>query len=725
MTLLVCSIWVDDASSLGRQADQAWADGAEAVELRLDTFDGEPADLADYLRRHPQRTWIVTCRSAEEGGHFRGDTAERVSRLLAAARGTNAFIDFEYADWRRSSNIRQKVLLAAAPTDTAGGNATVASAAETDAPAGPSGARTVAPRLILSAHVLAGVPADAMGLAERMQREPVRAAKLAYAADDAFDALPALDLVHAHGFRVCVIAMGEAGACTRVLARKLGAFAGYAALEADAPTAPGQLCLRDMIGLYRWPAIDTGTQVYGLVGDPVAHSVSPLLFNRWFGRAGRNAVYLPFRVPGGAGSLARFLDALRHRPWLDVGGLSVTLPHKAAALEYAGSGADRAAAGAGAANTLVFRKGEVRGFNTDRHAAVDSLVAALGGDRRDLAGLPVDVLGAGGAARAVIAGLTDFGARITVFARSPGSAAALAETFACRAEPWEHRARRAGQVLINSTSVGMWPRVEASPLPDHALAGCRLVFDLVYAPLQTRLLRDAAGAGAHTLNGLDMLLRQAAMQYALWTGDRPETSGDSELVTAEVRRRTGEAADGAPSARGRRAIALIGARGCGKTIVGRELASLLGGRSIDTDELVTTRAGRPIAAIFAQDGEPVFRQMEREAIEAVVLDPPAVISVGGGAVLDEENLKRLRTVARLVWLTAPAAVLRARLDADAASREHRPSLTPLTPEREVEVLLGERAAAYERAADLIVSTEGLSPAAIARKIVRQIASIPG
>ncbi|UCC31194.1 MAG: type I 3-dehydroquinate dehydratase [Phycisphaerales bacterium] len=516
MTLLVTSIAPDSLEELKWRAEQAWAGGTQAVEVRIDTFSGGPEELAAYLRAHNDHTWIVTCRSADEGGHFRGDTMERVSLLMKAARGTDAYVDFELADWRRSSNIRQKVGLASAKTDASGH------------------------RLILSAHDFSGVPPNLAELAHEMcNASGAAGGKIAYRAGRICDSFDALDLMHRHGAMLSAVAMGEDGLWTRVLAKKLGGFATYCSLDAASATAPGQITLDEMIHRYRWSEIDSSTRVFGVIGDPVAHSMGPLLFNRWFADAGINAVYLPLHLTGKGDCLQRFLDGCRDRPWLDIGGLSVTIPHKMAALDWLGDRADHMARGIGALNTVSFCAGETGGFNTDCYAGVSSVAGALGVTRGDLVGVSVDLLGTGGAARALLYGLSMCGCKVTVYGRSRDKTHRLGDHFGARPAAWENRTHRTGEVLVNCTNVGMWPDLDVSPMPADSLEGCRLVFDLIYNPLETRLLKDAAAAGTKTLSGLDMFVRQAAMQFMLWTSISPDTRYAPDLITREIERRTG------------------------------------------------------------------------------------------------------------------------------------------------------------------------------------------
>jgi len=507
MTRLVASVWVEDVARAGRTADEAVAAGADAIELRIDPFDGDPAAVAALLRAFPDRMWIITCRSGEEGGAFRGDTMERVSRILAAARGTGAYVDFEWADWIRSDNIRQKIRLAVDGDDA---------------------------RLILSIHDFSKCPDDLEAtVVKALEVSEAVTVKAAYRADDVAQSFDALDLMRKHRERVIAIAMGEDGLWTRVLAGKLGAGATYAAADTASATAPGQLTVEQMRGDYRFAAIGPDTKVYGVIGDPVGHSMSPLIFNRWFARHGVDAIYLPLRVRGAETGLRHFLDGCRQRPWLDIGGFSVTLPHKVAALLWAAQGADSMSRWIGAVNTLTFGS-EVRAHNTDCYAAVGAIVDALGCRPAHLSGRSVDVLGAGGAAQAIVYGLYELGCEQTIYARTPAKAEALAESFSCAVRPWEDRDQRTGEIVVNCTSVGMAPNAGESPLPARAWHGCAVAFDMVYNPLTTRFLQDAKSAGARCVSGLEMFVRQAAMQFELWTGLVPDLDAARQWVETAV-----------------------------------------------------------------------------------------------------------------------------------------------------------------------------------------------
>lgn len=517
MTLLVASVVVHDLEELGRAAQRAWASGADAVELRIDSFNGFGADLAAYLRAYllanRDRMWIVTCRSREEGGSSSDSPARRLSRLIDATSGTDAYIDFEWSCWRRRDDdlsAPQAKLLTPAGGDH---------------------------RLILSVHDLCGLPNDLAGLASSMAAaDGAAVVKIAYQSRDASDCFAALDLVRNVQAPVIAIHMGEEGILSRVLAGKLGAFATFCSLRGDSATASGQLTINEMVNRYRFREIDGDTRVFGVIGDPVAQSMSPVLFNHWFAEHGVNAVYLPLRVRAEERTLERFLDACLKRPWLGASGFSVTMPHKKTALKWLSGYADDRATRIGAVNTLILGDDSVRGVNTDCPAAMASMLQALGRSREDMKDIPVDVLGAGGAARAVVAGLTELGCRVRIFGRNREKTRELSEAFGATSMAWEDRKNRAGEVLVNATSVGMYPDVDRSPMPPGSLDGYRLVFDLIYNPIETALIKEAKSAGATALAGLDMFVRQAALQFELWTGIEPDIPAATKLVAAEIER---------------------------------------------------------------------------------------------------------------------------------------------------------------------------------------------
>ncbi|MDH3394184.1 MAG: shikimate dehydrogenase [Desulfobulbaceae bacterium] len=251
--------------------------------------------------------------------------------------------------------------------------------------------------------------------------------------------------------------------------------------------------------------VDGHTELYGIMGDPVAHSLSPAMHNGAFAHLGMNRVYVPFPVKDVPAAMNGFRA-------LGVKGVSVTIPHKQAVIDNLDE-IDPVAEKIGAVNTLQINDGRIKGFNTDWLGANRALEQQL-----SLAGKKVLLLGAGGSARAIGFGLLEAGAEVLIASRTPSSGEALAATLNC---PW-HPIAEAGTIsadaLVNATSVGMGDLADKSPIGAEALRNFPVVMDIVYAPLETKLLREAKAAGCKTVDGLAMLLLQGAAQFELWTG---------------------------------------------------------------------------------------------------------------------------------------------------------------------------------------------------------------
>jgi 3-dehydroquinate dehydratase / shikimate dehydrogenase len=410
-------------------------------------------------------------------------------------------------------------------------------------------------RLILSRHDFARTPAELGASFDELLSSHADVVKVACKAESIVDALRVLDLLQSTGGHppllplgkggragaavgkgghkgAIALAMGETGILTRVLAKKFDALLTFASLDKGKESAPGQPSIRDLRELYRWAAINARTQVYGVVGCPVAHSMSPAIHNAAFGQAGHDGVYLPMRVEPPHEAFAAFLDGCLARPWLDLRGLSVTIPHKENLLRYVearGGEIEPLARRIGVANTLHLERGsradgtdaKLYAFNTDYRGALDALCHGLGCEAKDLTGVPVAVLGAGGVSRAIVAGLADCGCKITIYNRTAQKATALAADFGADALPFDQRIRNDTRVIINCTSIGMWPNISDSPRGGASIlpeARDLAVFDTVYNPIETRLLREAREQGHKIIDGVAMFVRQAAAQFERWTG---------------------------------------------------------------------------------------------------------------------------------------------------------------------------------------------------------------
>jgi len=500
MTLLVASVVGPSAQEAAAQVGAAVSARADAIELRVDHLrDTEDVVIRSIAESRPAgMPLILTIRAADEGGAWDGDDVERLSRLIALAPSAN-FVDVELATWKRSANIRQKVGLAAGLADAADRR-----------------------RLILSIHDLHGRPNRLHGLlAEIYEEESADVAKIAWRARTVRDNFEAFDLLRAAPKPLVAICLGPNGHPSRILARKFGAFASYAAVDENHSAAPGQLSIEELTERFRWEAIKPTTRVFGLVGQPVEHSLSPDLHNAAFGETGVDAVYVTFPVEPSYESFKAFMVEALARPWLDLRGLSVTIPHKENALRFVrerGGRVDSAAERAGAVNTLcIDSEQNVEGVNTDAPAALEAITALLGRRPEGLAGLRCAVLGAGGVARAVVAALGSLGVNMTIYNRTAERAERLAGEFGCAARTWSERARLDCELVVNCTSVGMLGNGE-SPLAAEALQRGMFVLDTIYRPFETKLVALATASGCRVANGITMFVEQAARQFSLWTG---------------------------------------------------------------------------------------------------------------------------------------------------------------------------------------------------------------
>jgi 3-dehydroquinate dehydratase/shikimate dehydrogenase len=309
--------------------------------------------------------------------------------------------------------------------------------------------------------------------------------------------------------------MGELGTVSRILCGKFGSPFTYATFSSERVLAPGQLSFDEMKGLYRYEDINADTQVFAVAGDPVAHSYSPLIHNAAFKAAGVNAVYVPLRVPK-----HNFAQAVKDLDPVGIRGYSVTIPHKEAALEVAAE-KDPMAVAIGAANTL-FRTdgGRWSATNTDYEAAMSCVIEGVRKRNPDatLEGKKVLMLGAGGVARAIGLGCVRAKAVLSIASRTKDRALALARNLDASAIPWEKRGGGHVDVLVNCTPIGMHPNVNETPLSVNWLQEHMVVFDTVYNPENTLLLKESRARGCVTVSGLEMFVRQAAAQFERFTG---------------------------------------------------------------------------------------------------------------------------------------------------------------------------------------------------------------
>jgi len=505
MTHLTAAITVESLEQALADGAKAAERGADLVEYRIDRFTDDPKAVTELVQRSALPC-IITCRPTWEGGAYDGDEQTRISVLEHAGLGPRkpAYIDLELKAWQASANLRQKVSLVV------------------DDPDRP---RRTDTGLILSSHDFQSRPSDLLRKVQEMAEAPLcRVIKVAWQARSLRDNLEAFELIRQQLKPTIALCMGEYGLASRVLAKKFGAFLTFAALDEGSGTAPGQPTLEQIKRLYRWDAIDRDTRVYGVIGFPVGHSMSPPVHNAGFDATGVNAVYLPMPIPPEYEHFKATVSSWLGMEPLHFRGASVTIPHKANLLRFVkeqGGEVEPLADRIGAANTLAVRDdGSLYACNTDYAAALDAVCDGLSIRRDELTGKRVAVIGAGGAARAVVAGFGEYGASVTVYNRTLEKAEALADQFGAEAAAMDALADSRADVFINCTPIGMHPNPDASPMDGMTdlLSPGVVVFDTIYNPIRTKLLRDAEQAGCVTIPGTEMFVRQGAAQFELWTG---------------------------------------------------------------------------------------------------------------------------------------------------------------------------------------------------------------
>jgi len=498
----VCiALQAGSAAELLDRAQTALND-AKFLEFRLD-FLPKPAEFApklkEFLAENLDVSAICTCRRKANGGHFAGSLAAELDILLKAAEAGCQLVDLE-----------------------------VESAEEVTRPAFKKfreNLRALRTGLLISFHDFTRTK----GLSQAADRIAVFApdfVKVVSTARTLADNLAVLKLIEERSLatQVVGIAMGEEGLISRVLGPRAGAAFTFAASANGVETAPGQLTARALNDAYRFQQIDRATHLFGVAGNPIAHSLSPLMHNTAFRKEAVNAVLLPLKVR----ALNDLLTVVRELP---LAGVAVTMPLKQEVLPHLAN-MDVFTKRIGACNTLrVGADGKIVGFNTDVAGIVRPLAKRL-----KLKGARVAVLGAGGAARAAVFGLAGEGAEVFIVNRTHEKAVALARASKTKSLKHELLAKNRFDVLINSTTCGMKGSKQALPIEENEL-NASLVFDMVYNPLETPLLKLARSRGLHVVTGLEMFIQQGARQFEIWTGKPAPEAEMQRVVELELRKR--------------------------------------------------------------------------------------------------------------------------------------------------------------------------------------------
>ncbi|MCA9230748.1 MAG: shikimate dehydrogenase [Planctomycetales bacterium] len=468
--------------------------GAKMVELRVDYVAGR-VNIGRLLAERPANCGvIITCRRQEDGGKWSGSEDARRLLLREAIVAGVEYVDIEEdiaAEIPRYGNTKR----------------------------------------IISYHNFRNTPEDLRALHSHMSQLDPDIIKIATTANDPHDNVRMLELMQESEIPMVGMCMGDIGTPSRILSQKFRSPFTYATFHHERSLAPGQLSFKQMNEIYRYESIGPDTAVYGVIADPIGHSLSPHVHNAAFGAKAINAVYCPFRVP--SDSLDQFM---RDAPRLGIRGLSVTIPHKESISRHL-SKVDPAVKSIAAVNTVVFDGSEAIGYNTDYNAAMDCLEQALG----KIGAMPSPlknkralVLGAGGVARPIVYGIKSRGGLVTIASRTKPKSDRLAEAFDCKAIEWDARHRVQCDVIVNCTPVGMHPNVDESPINKTFLKPTILVFDTVYNPESTLLIKDARSRNCQVVTGVEMFIRQALLQFFLFTRQEAPTELMREVLKKAI-----------------------------------------------------------------------------------------------------------------------------------------------------------------------------------------------
>lgn len=468
--------------------------GAQLVELRVDYIRSR-LNIKRLLNDRPCPC-IVTCRREADGGQWSDTEENRLLVLRTAIAEGVEYVDLE----------------------------------EDVAASIPRFGKT---KRIVSYHNFRETPPDLESIHARLSALDPDIVKIATMTHRPSDNLKMLQLMRDAKVPTVGICMGEIGTPTRILAGKFGAPFTYATFQHERKLAPGQLSFKQMRDLYRYDSIGKDTEIYGVIADPVAHNLGPIVHNAGFRELNLNKVFIPFRVP--QDDLPWFIEAA---PELGIKGLAVTVPHKEEVVRYL-SQADGAVRGIGAANTMLFEERTLIGYNTDYPAFNEALDMVFPNYEKgqSLWGKRALVLGAGGVSKAILYALRRREAEAMICARTFDRAAALAERFKCRPVQWFERMKVEPDIIINATPIGMHPNVDETPYDRSHLQRGMIVFDTVYNPEQTLLIKHAREQGCRVITGVDMFVRQAALQFEHLTN----LTVPEEVMRAELKRAIGAA----------------------------------------------------------------------------------------------------------------------------------------------------------------------------------------
>ncbi|MEP7214368.1 MAG: shikimate dehydrogenase [Acidobacteriota bacterium] len=492
------SVFASTADALCEQIGRA-EPLADVIELRIDHLD--PSEIDKFLGSIPQieKRYLFTYRPRSQGGPLEISLDERKAfwvKIHSKLRDFDYMIDLE-EDLEMPADVDPE-------------------------------------RIIRSSHDFRSDAIDALGVFENLSNSAAGIIKIAQQADQITDAISVwsiLDKAATSNKKVIPIAMGEAGKWTRILGLAHGSYLTYASLETGSETAPGQISAFDLRDLYRVKDLDADTGVYGIIAGDTTYSMSPYIHNPAFRALDINAVFVPLQISDLDAFMQRMVDPRAREVELNFKGFSVTNPHKQSVIKQL-SWIDPDAAAIGAVNTVKVVDGKLHGYNTDAEGFVKPLIDVFG----DLKNSRSAVVGTGGAARACVYMLTKHGSKVIVFGRDQERAHGLAAELGAAKAFLPATDFREYDIVVNATPLGtLGPNENKTIATAEQLTGTKLVYDLIYNPVETRLAVEAKIAGAAFIGGLEMLINQGVKQFEIWTGN----DAPIDVMRSAVRRRLG------------------------------------------------------------------------------------------------------------------------------------------------------------------------------------------
>ena len=532
-------------------------------------------------------------------------------------------------------------------------------------------------KVILSYHNYEDTPPEKelLNISKTLRQKGADIAKIIATPQSQHDNTVLLSLYSKTDFPLIAFGMGKTGMQTRLDCLAHGALWTYCSVDKN-KTAPGQISLEQA----------KKKKLYCVIGNPIAHSLSPVMHNANFKSLNINAGYVGVQVT----NLERYMNTVISR---GLSGINVTIPHKVEVMKYLDE-IDPLAEEIGAVNTILNKDGKLIGYNTDGYGAMLAIKEKM----KNTEGKKIIILGSGGAARGIYFTLKKHKADVLILARNEEKGSKIGKCIKLDDRNLKTQLENA-DVLINCTPVGM--NSNESIVPKEYLKKELVVFDIVYTPIKTRLAKDAESIGCPVILGYKMLAYQGAQSFKIWTGLDANIPTMTDAVLAKI----------LPN------IALVGFMGTGKTSVGKRLAENMNRTFIDLDKEIEREAKLSITEIFEKYGEAHFRKLEKNMLKKTLSKNRQVISCGGGIVLDEKNRNLLKSYL-VVLLKAKPETIAERLKED----NDRPLLKLNNEEKinKIKQILDERQYFYNDVADYSINTDNCIPKEIARKIIESI-----